>query len=466
MFGLITSSDLAATKSNNARRRVFYQYPTGKFPLMGLLSLMEDGEPIPFEDFGWWEDRFKMPFSPTTSANAAGPYTTTSGANGAVGVDQTAAGWSAAVGATIRIRVVDATQFRVRDVVLARNSPGTASSYVDIQGIVDVVWTAYNTIDVRLTRAVANALNNTTANALNVYYVGGASVEGGFSKLGGYNFPLKVTNYLQVSRTAIGPWSAKAIKVPQTFDKSGVYRDDLKKSHIRHMIGLELNTFWGQYGMQTVTDPDDGVAKPEYTSGGLLDYLRQWELGNTTNLGRYNYRPGGSDITASDWKTEDLKRIINLNGATVTKKQFNRLIAMAFRYTADTQFEKLVCCGQGFLQIFNEFCEKNSIKTVSINSKEDTYGMQMVKWETTNGDLYFKCHPLFTENPMTNYSAMILDMGSLKFHTAQDRDSQLLTNRQANDFDGRKDEILTECGMEINFPERFMYIDNLGGITV
>ena len=48
MFGLMTSSDLAATKSNNARRRVFYQYPTGKFPLMGLLSLMDEGEPIPY----------------------------------------------------------------------------------------------------------------------------------------------------------------------------------------------------------------------------------------------------------------------------------------------------------------------------------------------------------------------------------------------------------------------------------
>ena len=92
--------------------------------------------------------------------------------------------------------------------------------------------------------------------------------------------------------------------------------------------------------------------------------------------------------------------------------------------------------------------------------------MQMTKWTTTHGDLYFKVHPLFTENPMTNYSAMILDMGSLRFHTAQDRDSQLLTNRQANDFDGRKDEILTECGIELNYPERFMYIDNLGGITV
>ena len=466
MFGLMTSSDLAATKSNNARRRVFYQYPTGKFPLMGLLSLMDEGEPIPYEDFGWWEDRFQMPFSPTAQANSAGPFTDTSGSSGAVGTDKTSAGWSASAGTTIRIKVTDATKFRVRDVILIRNAPGATSTYVDIQGIVDNVWTAYNTIDVRLTRAVSNALNGTTANSINVYYTGGASVEGGFSKLGGYTFPLKVTNYLQVTRTVVGPWSAKAIKVPQLFDKTGVYRDDLKKSHIRHMIGLELNAFWGVYGMQTVIDPDDGVAKPEYTSGGIMDFLRQWELGTTGNGARVTYRPGGSDITSSSWLTEDLKRIINLNGATVTRKQFNRLIQMAFRYTADTQFEKLVCCGQGFLAVFNEFAERNSIKVVDINSKEDTYGMQMTKWTTSHGDLYFKVHPLFTENPMTNYSAMILDMGSLKFHTAQDRDSQLLTNRQANDFDGRKDEILTECGLELNFPERFMYIDNLGGITV
>lgn len=468
MFGLMTSTTLDSTKSNNSRRRVFYQYPNGKFPLMGLLSLMDEAEQLDKRDFGWWEKRFQYPSALTVAANAAGPFTDTSGVSGAVGVDKTAAGWTAAAGATVRIKVADNTQFRVRDMILIHQAPGATSTYVEIQGIVDAVYsTANNTIDVRLVSAVTLAMNDSTAVGLRVYYTSTASVEGGFSKLGGYTFPVNPTNYTQISRTVVGPWSRNALKMGQKFDKTGVYKDDCREAHIRHMIGLEMNSFFGVWGSQNVTDPDDGVVKPEYTTSGLLDQLRQWELGTVSNGARVNYRPtGASDITASDWKTEDLKRIVNLYGATVTEKQFYRLIEMAFRYTADQGFEKLVCCGQGFLARFNEFARKGTIKVVDINSKDETYGMMLTRWRTHSGDLYFKVHPLFTENPMTNYSAAILDIGAIKYHSALDADGELLTNRQANDFDGRKDEFLTECGLEWVMPERQMWIDNLGGITV
>jgi len=46
MFGLMTGSDLSTYYSNNARRKVFYAYPQGTFPLMGLLSLMDEEEQL------------------------------------------------------------------------------------------------------------------------------------------------------------------------------------------------------------------------------------------------------------------------------------------------------------------------------------------------------------------------------------------------------------------------------------
>lgn len=467
LFGLITTAELDATKANNLRRQVFYQYPNGKFPLMGLLSLMDEGEQLGDQEFGWHEDRFILPKSLTVSADSTnGPFTDLSGGAGVVGVNLTTGGWSQGVNTSVRIKVQDATQYRQRDVVWIKDLPGTAGSKVQFNAIVDAVYPVPNTIDVHLIVAITNALNDNTTNNFGVDVIGSAAVEGGFSKLGGYNFPVAVKNYTQTERTVVGPFSRAALKKPQIFDATGVYQTAAKQAHIRHMIVLEFNAFFGVKGSNNVYDSDDGTVKVEKTSGGLLYFLRQWELGNVTNGGIADYRPGQGNITASDWNVEDQKRVISLGGASVTKNQFDRLIYMAFLRTGDTGFEKLVCCGAGFLMSFNRFAEANSIKVVDISSKENTYGMAMTVWHTVWGDLYFKVHPLFTENPRFNNSAFVLDMPMLQYHSLADSDSELYTMRQARDYDGRKDEWLTESGVEYRFPENHMFIDNLGGITV
>ena len=111
----MTSSQLEATQSNNVRRQVFYQYPNGQFPLMGLLSMAEEVETTDKQTFGWNEDREIIPKSNTVMANSAGPFTTTSGSAGAPGTDLTAAGFAFTVGTTYRMKVVDASLFRGRD---------------------------------------------------------------------------------------------------------------------------------------------------------------------------------------------------------------------------------------------------------------------------------------------------------------------------------------------------------------
>ena len=44
---------------------------------------------------------------------------------------------------------------------------------------------------------------------------------------------------------------------------------------------------------------------------------------------------------------------------------------------------------------------------------------------------------------------VILDMGELKFRYLQGRDTQLIGDVQANDFDGVKHMYMTECGLEM-----------------
>jgi hypothetical protein len=65
---------------------------------------------------------------------------------------------------------------------------------------------------------------------------------------------------------------------------------------------------------------------------------------------------------------------------------------------------------------------------------------------------------LFDEDPDLQGTALFLDLGNLKYRPLSDSDTVFLKGRQANDRDARKDEWLTEAGLELRFPESCMYI--------
>lgn len=473
MFGLLQSSQLEATQSNNARRMVFFQYPQGAFPLMGLLSMMEDDEETDKNTFQWYEYRHKFSYSQTVANSGNGPFTDTSGAAGAAGVPLTSGGWTQAAQTYVRVCVQDASQFRQRDVVWIKDQPISGGTAGQIRGVVDAVYTGPNTIDVRLLDVCTNFLNSNSAYVsggltggnvgATVAQIGIATVEGGYSKIGGVQFPVEPSNYTQTFRTVIGPFSRDALKMGQNFDREGIYRQAAKQAHLRHMESLERAAFWGIRKTNTVTDADDNVQKTEKMFGGILWFLQQYELGTVSNGAIVDYRPNGTDLTNVAWNADPAKRVIKPGGA-VTKAQFESLIERMFFYTGDGTFEKLVVCGNSFLTTFNQFAERNSIKVVQLREKEETYGMQVTMWETIYGTLYFKSHPQFTYHPLFSNSAFVVDMSSIKYRPYQDSDTMLLTNRQARDFDGRKDEWLTEYGLEMKFPERFMYIEGMTAI--
>ena len=56
-------------------------------------------------------------------------------------------------------------------------------------------------------------------------------------------------------------------------------------------------------------------------------------------------------------------------------------------------------------------------------------------------------HPMFRQTGM-DQEMIILDMSELKFRYLQGRDTQLIWDIQAPDFDGVKHMYMTECGLE------------------
>lgn len=465
--GLISSTELSSRQANNFRRKVFYQYPQSKAPLTGLLSLAEDQEEVTLNPFGWNEERYILLRGVTASANAAGPFTDTSN------VDKTAAGWSAALGATVRIHVVDASVFQVRDTVQILAANGTASSKLDIYAIVLAVETDTDEyITVRLTSAVTNALNDTTNNSLGVLVTGSSSAEGERAiPRGKYKFPTEISNYTQIFRTTIGPFTANAMQTPMKFDDSGMYKKTAKDAMIDHMTKMEQATFWGQRRTVTVTNTD-GESVPERETGGLHYWMKQWEKQNISNGGTFDYVPGASDITSTSvFPTagdptfgSDDKRVLHIDGS-INRRQWNAIVEHMFIKTGNSGCQKLFFGGYGLLSVLNDYFEKAGVKTDKMNSKEETYGLEFTRWNTIHGEVLFKSHPLFNENPDMKYTGFSIDLGSLGWHDFKGRDSEIREHVEANDYDGRKDEWLGEGGIEVKFPERFMYIRSLQSIT-
>jgi hypothetical protein len=98
-------------------------------------------------------------------------------------------------------------------------------------------------------------------------------------------------------------------------------------------------------------------------------------------------------------------------------------------------------------------------------ASNETYGMDLTCVQTVHGKVWFKSHPLLTERSDQNYNALILDVGNLRYRYLNDSDTQLLKNRQNPGEDRRRDEWLTECGLEVRFPESHLYLKNFQTIT-
>ena len=74
---------------------------------------------------------------------------------------------------------------------------------------------------------------------------------------------------------------------------------------------------------------------------------------------------------------------------------------------------------------------------------------------TSFGSLNFIAHPLFRGD--MEHKAVAIDLSNVKYRplaaNGQNRDTFVETNIQDNSTDGRKDQIITEAGLEVNLPE-------------
>jgi len=443
ILGLMTAESFADERFKNIRRSVFYFYPNGAAPLMGLLSMMKE-EVTNDPEFKWYEKRMQLQRTTTAAiASTIVIYKTVSLPSTFTVAD---ANLALAINTQYGIKVVSNAEFRV-DHLIKFNITLAGGDTQEVIGRVTGI-SSTDKIAFMVIRAAATIDYDAAASVgEEVFIVGNAAAEGQVGgELGSYELPVEISNYAGISRTAFRI-SGTALKTSAKYDETGPYADQAKDYSVKHMIEQEKVKIFGEKHLDTST------TEIFRYSGGILWYLRQWEAANSI------YR-GGTGAAAITADTNDDKRIVTPTGGYLTPKLYNKYLERVFRVTNNKTNEKLAICGSGFLNVVNEMYEGRTTLNSNLPST-DTYGMNVTAHETPFGTIYYKTHPLFTQNPVLRNNCLIIDVHNLKNRPVKGRDTELLTERQIPNADYREDEWFTESGLEFQFPESAMYLQGV-----
>jgi hypothetical protein len=353
------------------------------------------------------------------------------------------------VGAVIRIKQMNLTAGGPIDVLLrvVQKTPGGSS------GNLDCVWAGSGDMPSSL---VFNTNNNKE-----VLVVGNANAQG---QIGAgrspWNTPANPSNLCQIFRTSFDI-TRTALKTSAKWDPEGVYKDRAAEASRYHMVDIERSFLFGERSVDTTGLSDTGTTsgKPIYYTGGVINFLKAWEAAaSDAYYAKFpDYRGStAAAVPASD--NDDNKRIIENAAGTINEANLDKYLERCFRSTQNTANEKLGFCGGVFLNVLNQLYKSKSTLSSDV-PLTDTYGMDVVKHRTPFGTIWWKTHPLFNMHTDLRSSALILDTGNLMYRYVDDTD--LLENRQAPDEDARRDEWLTECGLEVRYPESAMFIKNV-----
>ena len=449
ILGLMTTESIKDQRWTNIRQQVFYLYPNGAAPLIGLLSLLK-GDETNDPEYSWWEKRM---LEAVTATKKSGSYVWTDTDGSAA---TTVYAMNNATYPQVSYRLYVASTARIRPNHVLRTTLATTGNKVLTLKVVDVA-TNYVTVKVMTINGddTASATTDHTEN-LEVKVIGSVYPQGVVSSTGEtYELPVNVKNYTQIFRTPFS-FTGNSMVTPVKFDEQGVYKDKAKEHAIQHMVEIENAFLFGEPSKTVPTgaaDPTTGTGLPQYTTGGVLSFLRRWEAGTVY---------GNSPVTGGD--DDDNKRIIENASGLISEAKLDKYYERVFRTTNNVSNEKIAFVGSGALRIINQMYRTAGSLVMDMPA-QDTFGMSLVAHKTAFGTVYYKTHPLFSQNSVLRNCMLLMDVHKLRYRYMTNRDTVLLKNRQPNDADYRKDEWFTECGLELHHPESFMFIKNISGYT-
>lgn len=250
----------------------------------------------------------------------------------------------------------------------------------------------------------------------------------GYAAMEGDNTPTPIsfdatvaTNYTQIFRTAFAVTGTLDATRLRTGSKM---QEAMTKALKLHMSDIERAMFFGRKH-----EANGSTAQPTRYTGGVLT-----QLSNVIDV--------PSDIGSS-----------NTNGVMTEEEFDDLLITHIFKFGSK---QKLAFVGTNVANHLQQFGKDRW----SPSQMENTYGVNITRYNTFAGDLMVHLHPQFRQVPGMADAMVILDFPYLTYRYLQGRDTQLLRDRQGNGEDSTKHEYLTECGLELIQDKVHAYITN------
>ena len=280
---------------------------------------------------------------------------------------------------------VTADYFRANDVVRF-----TAGGFAIL-----VTATAAGTISGVKVGGTAQA---SAANAAEIFIVSNSNAEG--ATLREIKYPQLVTasNYAQILRSPFGVTGTEEATKHYGGDERLRLQNKFGREHARNIE----NTLF--FGARDLTNTNQRMC------GGVKEFIST----NVTN------DSGGT--TEAEWQT---------------------FLKSAFRYGSE---EKWAFCSPGAMAALEGYARSN-IRTQSSSDHASTYGIKMSQYVSGQGIVNLVMHRDWNDSTTYGGYIFLLDVEALKYRPL--RSTILRQNVQAPDYDGFKDEYLTEFSLQV-----------------
>ena len=271
----------------------------------------------------------------------------------------------------------------------------------------------------------------------NVQVIGSAHAEGSGAPDGWEDKLFDREGYTQIFKTACNLFSGTALATQYRGIKNE-YQRVWQEKLMEHKMDIEHAFLFG------IGSAASGAA------GGTAD-----ELGVSSGPIRYTH-----GIVPY---TESLGKVYNFSYSSSGYDAFLDAMEDFFAPESGNSGNKLVLASRKVITYLNKLGNgsfmNNSIGSsqyrLDVTNIPGSFGHQVTQVSTIYGNLHFVAEPLL-RGPWENY-AVAVDMKNVAYRplvgNGISRDTYIETNIQANDVDGRKDQIITEAGLEISLPE-------------
>lgn len=400
------------------REMMLLLFPEGDMPLNAMLSKLPS-EKVTDPEFYWWTKNLAEQGGPVT-----GIFT-----NASLTTAYTSGGVS---GQNLFIRMADATasefvKSKVVDLRDLSHPDMTVAAYV--QAVVRNGASSY--LAVTLLENDDNGSATDLSDCDWVRIIGSANAEGAPMPDSVAYDPVKMMNKCEIFRNSLEITRTAMETRLRTGD---AYQESKRETLQYHGIEMERAMWWG---VQSERIGENG--KIIRTMDGIKTIIRQQAPGN---YGDFTIDPAFNNDT---WEASGEAW---LDGKLEQLARWNTGEWMAF-------------AGSGALKGINDLAK--SAGQLNLQPESVSYGLKVRNWVTPFNTLRVMLHPLFSFDPIDRYTLAIVSMRDLKYRYITDTtfyNDDLHHGRHR--LDGKSEEWLTECSLELHHPLRFMYLTGVG----